>query len=406
MIDGTACFALARRMAALALAGALAVASLAPAAAQTPKKEDTFALSAPYAILIDYESGTVLFEKNADQLMEPSSMAKLMTVEVVFQAIKDGRLNPDDEFLISENAWRRGGAPSHGSTMYAAIHSKVKVIDLLHGAIIQSGNDACIALAEGMAGSEAAFAELMTKRARELGLTQSTFANPTGLPDPRTRVTARELAKLAQHLIRTYPDFYRLFGEREFTWNRIRQFNRNPLLTTNIGVDGLKTGFTRQAGYGIVASATQNGLRLIAVTNGFKDLKARGEETRKLLEWGFKGFESRPLFAEGQTIGDARLYGGARGRVPLVASGSVSLLVPRNSSERVLARLVYLGPVRAPIEKGQQIGQLKVWRGEKVVLEVPLQASEAVGRGNLGQRAFDAATELVINLFRAGVQKL
>jgi D-alanyl-D-alanine carboxypeptidase (penicillin-binding protein 5/6) len=406
MIDKTACCALARRMAALALAGALAVAALAPATAQTPRKEDTFQLSAPYAILIDYESGTVLFEKNADQLMEPSSMAKLMTVEVVFQAIKEGQLSLDDEFLISENAWRRGGAPSHGSTMYAAIHSKVKVGDLLHGAIIQSGNDACIALAEGMAGNEAAFAERMTQRARELGLTQSTFANPTGLPDPRTHVTARELAKLAQHLIRTYPDFYRLFGEREFTWNRIRQFNRNPLLTTNIGVDGLKTGFTRQAGYGIVASATQNGLRLIAVTNGFKDLKARGEETRKLLEWGFKGFESRPLFAEGQTIGDARLYGGARGRVPLVANGSVSLLVPRNSSERVLARLVYLGPVRAPIEKGQQIGQLKVWRGEKVVLEVPLQASEAVGRGNLGQRAFDAATEMVINLFRAGVQKL
>jgi D-alanyl-D-alanine carboxypeptidase (penicillin-binding protein 5/6) len=406
MIDRTACCVLARRMAALAFAGALVVASLVPVTAQTPKKEDTFQLSAPYAILIDYDSGTVLFEKNADQLMEPSSMAKLMTVEVVFQAIKDGGLNPDDEFLISENAWRRGGAPSHGSTMYAAIHSKVKVTDLLHGAIIQSGNDACIALAEGMTGSEAAFAEIMTKRARELGLTQSNFANPTGLPDPRTHVTARELAKLAQHIIRTYPEFYRLFGEREFTWNRIRQFNRNPLLATNIGVDGLKTGFTREAGYGIVASAVQNGMRLIAVTNGFKDLKARGEETRKLLEWGFKGFESRPLFAEGQTIGDARLYGGARGRVPLIAGGSVSLLVPRNSSERVLARLVYQGPVRAPIEKGQQIGQLKVWRGEKVVLEVPLQASEAVGRGNLSQRAFDAATELVINLFRAGVQKL
>jgi serine-type D-Ala-D-Ala carboxypeptidase (penicillin-binding protein 5/6) len=406
MIGTTACGTPARRVAALALAGALAAAALAPAAAQLPKKEDTFNLSAPYAILIDYESGSVLFEKNADQLMEPSSMAKLMTVEVVLQAIKEGRLKPDDEFIISEHAWRHGGAPSHGSTMYAPIHSMVRVIDLLQGAIIQSGNDACIALAEGMAGSEDAFAEIMTKRARELGLTKSNFANPTGLPDPRTHVTARELAKLAQHLIRTYPDYYHFFGEREFTWNRIRQLNRNPLLAANVGVDGLKTGFTREAGYGIVASAVQNGLRLIAVTNGFKDLKARGEETRKLLEWGFKGFESRPLFAEGQTIGDARLYGGARGRVPLVANGSVSLLVPRNSSEHVLARVVYTGPVRAPIEKGQQIGELKVWRGDNVVLEVPLQASEAVGRGSLGQRAFDAATELVINLFRAGVQKL
>jgi serine-type D-Ala-D-Ala carboxypeptidase (penicillin-binding protein 5/6) len=257
-----------------------------------------------------------------------------------------------------------------------------------------------------MAGSEARFAEIMTNRARELGLSKSVFANPTGLPDPRTRVTARELAKLSRHLIRTYPEYYRFFGEREFTWNRIRQLNRNPLLAANIGADGLKTGFTREAGYGVVASAVQNGMRLIAVTNGFKEQKARADETKKLLEWGFRAFEARPLFAEGQAIGDARLYGGARGRVPLVANGSVRLLVPRNSNERVLARVVYTGPVRAPIEKGQQIGELKGWRGENVVLEVPLQASEAVGRGNLSQRAFDAMTELVINLFRAGVQKL
>jgi serine-type D-Ala-D-Ala carboxypeptidase (penicillin-binding protein 5/6) len=406
MSAATACGTVARRVAALALAGALALAPLMRADAQLPKKEDTFNISAPYAILIDYESGTVLFEKNADQLMEPSSMAKLMTVEVVFQAIKEGRLSPEDQFIISEHAWRHGGAPSHGSTMYAPIHSRVRVIDLLQGAIIQSGNDACIAMAEGMAGSEAAFAEIMTKRARELGLSKSVFANPTGLPDPRTKVTARELAKLARHLIRTYPEYYRFFGEREFTWNRIRQTNRNPLLALNIGADGLKTGFTKEAGYGMVASAVQNNLRLIAVTNGFKDQKARAEETKKLLEWGFRGFESRPLFAEGQAIGDARLYGGARGRVPLVAKGSVRLLVPRNSNERVHARVVYTGPVRAPIEKGQQIGELRVSRGENVVLEVPLQASEAVDRGSLSQRAFDAVTELVINLFRAGVQNL
>jgi D-alanyl-D-alanine carboxypeptidase (penicillin-binding protein 5/6) len=406
MSAATPCSTEARRLAALAIAGALAFALLIPARAQLPKKEDTFNISAPFAILIDYDSGTVLFEKNADQLMEPSSMAKLMTVEVVFRALTEKKLNPEDKFVISEHAWRHGGAPSHGSTMYAAIHSRVRVIDLLQGAIIQSGNDACIAMAEGMAGSEASFAEIMTQQARELGLTKSVFANPTGLPDPGTRVTARELAKLAQHLIRTYPEYYRYFGEREFTWNRIRQTNRNPLLAVNIGADGLKTGFTKQAGYGIVASAVQNGLRLIAVTNGFKDQKARADETKKLLEWGFRAFESRPLFAEGQTIGDARLYGGARGRVPLVAKGTVRVLVPRNSNERLLARVVYTGPVRAPIEKGQPIGELKVWRGEHVVLEVPLQASEAVERGSLSQRAFDAATELVINLFRAGVQKL
>jgi serine-type D-Ala-D-Ala carboxypeptidase (penicillin-binding protein 5/6) len=406
MNAATACGSVARRVVALALAGVLALPPLMRADAQLPKKEDAFNISAPYAILMDYESGSVLYEKNADQLMEPSSMAKLMTVEVMFRALKEGKLSPEDQFIISEHAWRHGGAPSHGSTMYAPIHSRVRVIDLLQGAIIQSGNDACIAMAEGMAGSEARFADIMTARARELGLTKSVFANPTGLPDPRTKVTARELAKLARHLIRTYPEYYRYFGEREFTWNRIRQLNRNPLLLANIGADGLKTGFTKEAGYGIVASAVQKNTRLIAVTNGFKDQKARADETRKLLEWGFRAFESRPLFAEGQTIGDARLYGGARGRVPLVANGAVHLLVPRNSNERVLARVVYTGPVRAPIEKGQQIGELKVWRGEHVVLEVPLEASEAVERGSLPQRAFDAATELVINLFRAGVQKL
>src|SRR5215471_4542494 len=392
MSAATACGTMVRRLVALALAGALALVPAVRVDAQLPNKENTFNTSAPFAILMDYESGTVLFEKNADQLMEPSSMAKLMTVEVVFHAIKEGKLSPEDQFIISEHAWRHGGAPSHGSTMYAPIHSRVRVIDLLQGAIIQSGNDACIALAEGMAGSEARFAETMTQRARELGLAKSVFANPTGLPDPRTKVTARELAKLARHLIKTYPDYYHFFGEREFTWNRIRQTNRNPLLTSNIGADGLKTGFTKEAGYGIVASAVQNGLRLIAVTNGFRDQKARADETRKLLEWGFRAFESRPLFVEGQAIGDARLFGGARGRVPLVASGSVNLLVPRNSNERLLARVVYTGPVRAPIEKGQQIGELRVWRGENVVLEVPLQASEAVGRGSLPRRAFDAAT--------------
>ena len=202
MSAAAACGTVACRVTALALAGALALESLMPAGAQLPKKEDTFNISAPYAILIDYESGTVLFEKNADQLMEPSSMAKLMTVEVMFRALKEGKLSPEDQFIISEHAWRHGGAPSHGSTMYAPIHSRVRVIDLLQGAIIQSGNDACIAMAEGMAGSEARFAEIMTNRARELGLTKSVFANPTGLPDPRGEAVS-ERAGLARLRVTT-----------------------------------------------------------------------------------------------------------------------------------------------------------------------------------------------------------
>jgi serine-type D-Ala-D-Ala carboxypeptidase (penicillin-binding protein 5/6) len=373
--------------------------------AQTPKKEE-FATSTPFAILIDSDSGTVLFEKNADRLMEPESMAKLMTVELVLSKLKQREIKADDEFTISENAWRRGGAPSHTSTMYAAINSRVKIIDLLHGAIIQSGNDACIALAEGIAGNESTFAQQMTDRARELGLTKSVFTNATGLPDPGTKVTARELAMLAQHLIHTYPDYYRLFAEREFTWNKIRQQNRNPLLTLGIGADGLKTGFTREGGYGLVGSAVQNGLRLIVVVNGVRTARERADEARKLLEWGFRSFESRLLFAEGETVGEAKLYGGAMGHVPLVGDSAIRLLVPRNAVDKIVARFVYTGPVPAPVEKGQPIGKLKVWRGDNVVLEVPLQAAETIGRGTLPQRAFDAATEFVINLFRAGIERL
>src|SRR6478736_6258141 len=229
------------------------------------KEEGGFDGDAPTAILIEASSGSVLFEKNADELRAPSSMMKLMTAEVVFHAIQQGEIKLTDEYHVSESAWRKGGAPAGGSTMCAASHSKVPVDDLLHGAIIQSGNDSCMVLAEGIAGNERAFAEMMTKRARELGMTQSTFANSNGLPDPGNKMTVRELAKLARHIIQTYPDFYKLFGEREFSWNKIRQQNRNPLLTALEGSDGLKTGYTKEGGYGMVGSAVQNGLRLIVV---------------------------------------------------------------------------------------------------------------------------------------------
>jgi D-alanyl-D-alanine carboxypeptidase (penicillin-binding protein 5/6) len=389
------------------LAGMLALGSV--VAAPNPvsgTKKDEYQSSAPHAMLIDAESGTILFEKNADQLMAPSSLAKLMTAEVVFNEIKQGRLALDSEFIVSEDAWRRGGAPSHTSSMFAPIHSRVRVQDLIYGMIVQSGNDACIALAEGIAGSERKFAEMMTKRARELGLAKSNFTNATGLPDPALAVTARELARLAQHIIKTYPEFYPIYGEKEFTWNKIRQLNRNPLLAMNIGADGLKTGFTEGGGYGLVGSAMQNGLRLIVVINGMKTANDRANEGRRLLEFGFKGFESRYLFAEGQTIGDARLFGGAQTSVPLMAAGAVNLLMPRGSNDKIMARIVYRGPVPAPVEKGQPIATLRVWRGDNAVLEVPLQAAESVERGGLTRRAFDAASELVIGLFRSGSKRI
>src|SRR5258706_867779 len=372
-----------------------------------PKSTDgNFQTLAPYAVLIEAETGMVLLEKNADQLIAPASLSKLMTAEFVFNEIKQGRLKTSDEFFVSVNAWRKGGAPSRTSSMFAAVQSRVSVEDLLHGVIIQSGNDSCIILAEGLAGTEDQFADKLTSRAREIGLTKATFGNSNGLPNPNHLMTVKELALLARHIIATYPEFYRIYGATEFTWNKIRQLNRNPLLAMNIGADGLKTGFTEGGGYGLVGSATQNGLRLIVVINGLKSANDRANEGKRLLEWGFKGFESRFLFAEGQDIGDARLFGGAQTSVPLMAAGAVNLLMPRGSNDKVMARIVYSGPVRAPVEKGQPIATLRVWRGDNLVLEGPLQAAESVAKGGLTRRAFDAASELVIGLFRSGSKRI
>src|ERR1700748_2585454 len=314
------------------------------------KDEAGFDGDAPTAILIEASSGSVLFEKNADELRAPSSMMKLVTAEVVFHAVKQGDIKLTDEYRISETAWRRGGAPSGTSTMFAALNSKVSVDDLLHGALIQSGNDACIALAEGIAGNEHTFAtENMTRRARELGMTKSTFANSNGLPDPGNKMTVRELSTLARYIIRTYPEFYKLFGEKEYTWNKIRQPNRNPLLNSLEGADGLKTGYTKEGGYGMVGSAVQNGIRLIAVVNGLEDSDDRASEAKKMLEWGFRNFEARTLFAAQQTAGYAKGFGGDSGSVKLTSSEPVKVMVQKNGTDKLIARIIYSGPVRAPI---------------------------------------------------------
>ena len=376
---------------------------------QGAKKEEPggFDGDAPTAILIEATSGSVLFEKNADELRAPSSMMKLMTAEVVFNAVKQGTIKLTDEYRISENAWRRGGAPAGGSTMFAALNSKVSVDDLLHGAIIQSGNDSCIALAEGMAGNERIFAaEMMTKRARELGLKQSTFANSNGLPDPGNKMTVRELATLARHIILDYPEFYKLFGEREFTWNKIRQQNRNPLLNSMEGADGLKTGYTKEGGYGMVGSVVQNGTRLIVVVNGLEDADDRATEAKKMLEWGFRNFETRTLFAAQQTIGYAKVFGGESRSVKLTSAEPVKVMVQKNGSDKLIARVVYSGPVRAPVQAGQKVGVIKVWRGANVAMEAPVLAAESIGTGSTIRKAIDGASELVISMFRAGAEKL
>src|SRR6202023_1543794 len=371
------------------------------------KDEGGFDGDAPTAILIEAGSGSVLFEKNADELRGPSSMMKLMTAEVVFHAIKQGDIKLTDKYRISENAWRKGGAPAGGSTMFAILNSKVSVDDLLHGAIIQSGNDACIALAEGMDGNERSFAaDMMTARARELGLTRSTFGNSNGLPDPANKMTVRELAKLARYIIQTYPDMYKLFGEREFTWNKIRQQNRNPLLLSLEGADGLKTGYTKDGGYGMVGSAVQNGLGLIVVVNGLEDPDDRASEAKKMLEWGFRNFEARTLFAAQQPVGYAKVFGGDSRSVKLASPDPIKVMVQKNGTDKLIARVVYNGPVRAPIKSGQQVGLVRVWRGANVAMEAPIYAAEPVGTGSTMRRAIDGVSELVIGMFRAGAEKL
>src|ERR1700738_4869890 len=370
------------------------------------KDEGGFDGDAPTAILIEATSGSVLFEKNADELRAPSSMMKRMTAELVFHAIKQGDIKLSDEYHVSENAWRKGGAPSGTSTMFAAIHSKIAVDDLLHGAIIPSGNDACIVLAEGMAGSERAFAEMLTKRARELGMTQSTIGNSNGLPDPGNKMTVRELAKLARYVILTYPEFYKLFGEKEFTWNKIRQQNRNPLLNSLEGADGLKTGYTKEGGYGMVGSAVQNGIRLVVVVNGLEDPDDRATEAKKMLEWGFRNFEARTLFAAQQAVGYAKVFGGDTRSVKLASPEPIKVMVSKNGGDKLIARVVYNGPVRAPIEAGLPGGVVHGWRGAHIAVEAPVYAAESIGRGSTMRRAIDGVSELVIGMFRAGAEKL
>ncbi len=367
---------------------------------------ESFQTSCPHAILIDAATGSVLFEKDADALVAPASTAKIMTAEVVFHELAEGHIKLDNEFLVSETAWRYGGAPARGSAMFAKPNSQVRVEDLIRGLVIVSGNDAAIALAEGLAGSEGAFATLMTKRARELGFEHLTFTNAWGRGDPEQKVTAREMAVLAGHVITAYPDLYKYFGEKEFTWNKIRQTSRNPLLTMDIGADGLKTGnIDEKSGYGIVGSAVQNGQRLILALYGCRNAKERAEEARKILLWGFRSFESKTIFQAGETIGTAKVYGGTRPDVPLVADGEVKILIPKTTAEKFTGRIVYTGPIVAPVEAGKTAARLKIFRGSEQILDLPLKTAEAVAQGPLHRRAADAGVEFMSGLFRKYVLK-
>jgi serine-type D-Ala-D-Ala carboxypeptidase (penicillin-binding protein 5/6) len=364
------------------------------------------AITASHAILIDYENGSFLYEKAADTPFPPASLTKLMTMELVFQALEERRLSIDEPVLISPYAWKHGGAPSHGSTMFASINSRVKVEDLIQGVVVVSGNDAAIALAEALDGNEALFAKHMTERAREIGLNTASFKNATGLYDPEHMISVRDLARLSAHIIREYPDYFPYYGQRDFTWNKIKQQNRNPLLDLNIGADGMKTGYVKESGYGMVGTAVQNDIRLIVVVNGSPGMKERSEDARKLLEWGFKNFDPRPVVREGVVVAEASVFGGDRNRVPLVTKQALRVFLPKGGSDRMLVRAVYTGPLRAPVFKGAEVARLKAWRGERLVLDAPLYAGEDVGKGGLFRRAIDGVYELTVDLVRSAFSKL
>jgi D-alanyl-D-alanine carboxypeptidase (penicillin-binding protein 5/6) len=379
----------------IALLVALAFSALArtDSVAQEAPKPSGMETKAGLAYLIEASTGTVLLAKNERQSFAPASLAKLMTLEIVFQALTQGEIRPDTIYPVSEFAWRTGGAPSRTSTMFAAVKSQVPVADLVKGIAVQTANDGCLILAEGMAGSEAKFVERMNARAAELGLKDSRFGNATGLPHPDNRSTLVDLVTLAQHLQRNYPELYKTFAIPEFEWNKILQRNRNPLL--GIGADGLGTGFTEGSGFAIVASVERNGRRLFLGLGGLASDKERTEEATRLINWGFDGFEMRQLFKKGEVIGEASVYGGAQSTVPLVAANPVEVYVPVNNPERLQARIVYRWPLRPPVAAGAEIAVLNLFSGERPLLSVPLRSAASVEVGTLRQRAVDALIELL-----------
>ena len=351
-----------------------------------------FETKAQHAILMDADANLVLFEKDADALAPPASMSKLMTLAIVFRELKAGRLKLEDEFKVSEHAWRTGGAPSGSAAMFAPLNSMVTVSDLIQGITVQSGNDAAIILAEGIAGSEEAFARQMTKYGRQIGLEKSTFVNATGLPAEGHLMTARDLATLARYIIYTYPEYYHFFGQKEFRYrDKFTFHNRNPLVSADIGVDGLKTGYIKESGYGLVASGTRDGQRLILVVTGLESAKDREAEARKLIDWGFKSFKPFRLFDEGQTVSDALVWGGTQHYVPLVGDGNINIILPASATGKVSASIFYNGPIKAPIKKGDQVAILRVTADEsQATNDIPLYAGDDIGQSNFAMRGLDS----------------
>lgn len=376
---------------ALVLSGA---AHSAPPTFQTPAKQ---------AILLDFDTGAVLYEKNADASMYPASMTKLMTSILAFDELKAGRLSLDDTFRVSETAWRKGG-----SKMFVRVNSDVRIEDLLRGVIVQSGNDASIVIAEGIAGTEEAFAERMTERGRQIGLESTVFRNATGWPDPEHVTTARDLAKLARFLIRQYPEFYPYYSEKEFTYGKsldgkpITQGNRNPLLYKSIGADGLKTGHTEASGYGLAASASRDGRRLVLVVNGLDSVRARSSETERLINWGFQIFDNYQLFQAGETVEDAKVWLGDAVTVPLVIEEDLTITIPKSARRNMKVQVIYESPVPAPIEAGTTIGRVEVTAPDIEPIVRPLKTTQSVGQLDFFGRITSAINFIIFGASAGG----
>ncbi|WP_417468162.1 D-alanyl-D-alanine carboxypeptidase family protein [Maricaulis sp.] len=370
---------------------------LAPVLAAAPAQaQDRYETEATHAVIMDYDTGQVLFAKDAETPMAPSSMSKMMTVLMVLEAIEAGTLSMDDELPVSEHAWRTGGAASGSSTMFLELGSRARVDDLLRGVIIQSGGDACIVLAEALSGSEAAFADAMTARAHELGLTSANFANATGWPDPDHYISALDLARLARILIRDHPQYYSMWAEREFTYNGIRQYNRNPLLGNFAGADGLKTGHTEAAGYGLVGTAERNGERRIIVFNGMTSNRDRTAEAERMMRAAMSDFAVYDLFAA-EAILDQRaaVFMGDADTVGLQVGEDIQVALHRRARRNMTVSVVYEGPLMAPIEAGQEIGRLVVEAPGYEAQDYPLYASETVGRKGMMGRIGAALAHMI-----------
>jgi D-alanyl-D-alanine carboxypeptidase (penicillin-binding protein 5/6) len=366
----------------LTLAGLILVVAIGQAGAIETK--------AKQAVMIDFETGSVLFAKNADERVGPASMTKMMTVYLLFERLKDGRLSLESELTVSEKAWRKGG-----SKMYVEVGKRVKVEDLIRGIVVQSGNDASIVVAEGLAGSEEAFAREMTEKGRALGMTDTNYRNASGWPDPDHYTTVRDLAILARATIRDFPDYYHYYSEMNFTFAKIKQGNRNPLLYKKMGADGLKTGHTAETGYGMAASAIRDDTRIIAVTHGMTSMRQRAAETERLIEWGFREWARYALFDGGETVTQAPVWMGDAETVPLVIEDPLVISVMRKSRKNMRVKVVYRTAVPAPFSKGDVVARLVVTAPGMEPVEVPLLAGADVGeRGMFGH--FGAAVVYLV----------